>query len=38
MCLKGKATVPRDKAKYVCKKCGALSDKKKKMCKPSKIK
>jgi len=38
MCLKGKKTVKDDKAKFVCKKCGATAAKKDDMCKPEKVK
>lgn len=35
-CLKGKKEAKPKSAKYVCKKCGATSDKKKHICKPKK--
>jgi hypothetical protein len=38
MCLKGKKTVPEKKGNFRCSKCGATSDKKKKLCEPEKIK
>lgn len=37
-CLKGESEVKKKKAKFQCEKCGALTDKKKHVCKPEKIK
>lgn len=37
-CLKGKKEAEKEKGNYTCKKCGAVSDKKKHICKPKKIK
>ncbi len=36
-CLKGKSEVKKDEAKYRCKKCGAYSDNKSKICKVKKL-
>ena len=38
MCLKGKSEDKSEKGNYKCKKCGAVSRKKKHLCKPKKIK
>jgi rubrerythrin len=40
MCMKGKSTVDKKDAAYVCKKCGAAVKKKDKdkLCKPKKVK
>lgn len=38
MCLKGKKTAPETPGNFRCKKCGATAEKKKKLCKPQKIK
>jgi hypothetical protein len=37
-CLKGKKKAERKAGNFECKKCGALAEKKKKLCKPKKIK
>jgi len=37
-CLKGDSEVKKKEAKFKCEKCGALTDKKKHICKPEKIK
>lgn len=37
-CLKGKSEAPKKPGNYKCKKCKAVSDKKKHLCKPKKIK
>lgn len=37
-CQKGKSKVDKKDAKFVCKKCGACTDKKGKLCKPEKLK
>ncbi len=37
-CLKGKSEASKKPGSYKCKKCGAVSEKKKHLCKPSKIK
>lgn len=37
MCLKHKTLEDEGKYKYVCKKCGAHSDKKKKLCSPKEV-
>lgn len=37
-CLKGKAEVKKGKASFECGKCGALTDKKKHVCDPKKVK
>ena len=38
MCLHGKSECPEEKAKYVCKKCGAFSKKEDHLCKAQKVK
>ena len=38
MCLKGKSKFKSKSGNYECKKCGAVSKKKKDVCKPKKIK
>jgi transcription initiation factor TFIIIB Brf1 subunit/transcription initiation factor TFIIB len=38
MCLKGKKTAPAEAGNYVCGKCGAVAEKKGKLCKPEEIK
>ena len=37
MCLHGDSDVKKGKAKYQCRKCGALTDKKGHLCKREKI-
>ena len=37
-CLKGKSEAANKEGNYKCKKCHAVSDKKKHICKPHKIK
>ena len=37
-CLKGKSEAKEKPGNYRCKKCGAVTDKKKHACKPRKIK
>jgi hypothetical protein len=37
-CKKGKSSAPAEPGNYKCKKCGAVVKKKKKICKPKKIK
>lgn len=37
-CLKGKKEAKKKPGNYTCTKCGAISDKKKHICKPKKIK
>ncbi|MFP4140715.1 MAG: hypothetical protein ACOCXY_03115 [Planctomycetota bacterium] len=37
-CLKGKKKAKDKPGNYRCKKCGAIHEKKKKLCKPKKIK
>lgn len=36
-CLKGKSDVKKSKAKFVCKKCDALTLEKRDICKPEKL-
>ncbi|HMB14711.1 MAG TPA: hypothetical protein VKN62_00245 [Pelovirga sp.] len=36
-CLKGKSEVKKNKAKFVCKKCDALTKDKSDICKPEKL-
>jgi len=36
-CLKGKSEVKKNKAKYVCKKCDALTKDKGDICRPEKL-
>ncbi|MBW6508054.1 MAG: hypothetical protein K0A94_00780 [Desulfuromonadales bacterium] len=36
-CLKGKSDVKKTKAKFVCKKCDALTRDKDEVCKPEKL-
>ncbi len=38
MCLKGKKEAKEKKGNFTCKKCGAVTKKKKRLCKPKKIK
>ena len=38
MCLHGKSEAKKSKASHRCRRCGALTDKKKHLCKPEKIK
>lgn len=38
MCLKHRTLETEEKSKFVCKKCGAQSDKKKKLCNPKEVK
>ncbi len=37
-CLKGKKEARRKPGNFTCKKCGAVSKKKKHLCKPKKVK
>ncbi len=37
-CLKGKSEAKKHPGAYLCDKCGAVSDKKKHVCDPSKLK
>ncbi len=37
-CLKGKSEAKRKPGRYACAKCGAVTKKKKHLCKPKKIK
>jgi hypothetical protein len=37
-CLKGKKKAKESKARFECKKCGAIDEKKKNICKPKKLK
>jgi len=37
-CLKGKSEAKRKPGRYTCDKCGAVTKKKKHLCKPKKIK
>lgn len=37
-CMKGKSECKETKAKFVCKKCGAATNKKSHACKPKKVK
>jgi hypothetical protein len=37
-CLKGKSEVKKHPGAFKCEKCGAVSDKKKHVCKPAKLK
>jgi hypothetical protein len=37
-CLKGKSTAKKSKAKFVCEKCAAASEKKGELCRPEKLK
>jgi len=36
-CLKGKSEVKKNKAKFICKKCDALTKDKGDVCKPEKV-
>ena len=38
MCKKGKKDVKNSDAEFICKSCGAASNKEKKLCKPTKNK
>jgi len=38
MCLKGKSTAKAKPGNFICKRCGAVSAKKGKLCDPKKIK
>jgi hypothetical protein len=38
MCLKGKSTAKAKPGNYICSKCEAVSEKKKELCDPAKIK
>ena len=37
-CLKGKKEAKEEPGNYRCKKCGAVTEKKKRLCEPKKIK
>jgi len=38
MCVKGKKLAEKKRGNFQCKKCGGTAEKKKKLCKPKKIK
>ena len=37
-CLHGESEVKKGKARFVCKRCGAMTDRKGHVCKPKKVK
>lgn len=37
-CLKGKSSVKKNKAKYICEKCEACTHRKEGLCRPEKLK